>query len=259
MARKNGKDRGILEWPPGSKIWFVRIYVNGKEKRFACDNKSQAKDLYGRLRADIREGKYFPEKYKQLKKVTLKDWINSYIEGSTNRGIAGERHYGKFWSKLWGMRSLDQVTTEDCRKIQAKLLAKGRLKPASINRRFSFLRHLFNLAIKDKKLVGNPVSEIKFFPEAKRTRFLIDIEIEKLRSVMHDKDWDFVGFAIETGLRREEQFKLRWDEISFETSTLTVPLPKGGKSRIVPLSDSALEILRGQESIFHSPWVFPKV
>ncbi len=38
---------------------------------------------------------------------------------------------------------------------------------------------------------------------------------------------------------------------------MTIPLPKGGKTRHVPLSDGAQAILRSQDSFIRSPWVFP--
>ena len=62
MARKDGKDRGITQ-RKGRDGWWVRLYANGRERWHRCDTKSQAKALYGRLKADIREGKYFPEKF----------------------------------------------------------------------------------------------------------------------------------------------------------------------------------------------------
>jgi len=31
MARKHGRDRGILEKPQGSNTWWVRIFVNGPQ------------------------------------------------------------------------------------------------------------------------------------------------------------------------------------------------------------------------------------
>ena len=68
---------------------------------------------------------YFPEKFAQTKEVTLRTWINEYIEeGSTNRSIQSERHYGRFWKLLLGKRVLSQVTTDECRRIQAKLNAR---------------------------------------------------------------------------------------------------------------------------------------
>lgn len=50
MARKNGKDRGILEFPSKSGKWFVRVWLNGREKRFRCSTKREAKALYGRVK-----------------------------------------------------------------------------------------------------------------------------------------------------------------------------------------------------------------
>src|SRR3712207_5881886 len=31
VARKDGKDRGVVEKPKGSGKWWVRLYVNGRE------------------------------------------------------------------------------------------------------------------------------------------------------------------------------------------------------------------------------------
>ncbi len=33
MAREHGKDKGPLAHPKGSGKWWVRIYVNGRERR----------------------------------------------------------------------------------------------------------------------------------------------------------------------------------------------------------------------------------
>jgi len=254
MARKNGRDRGIV-FKDGK--WWCRLFVNGREKWYRADNKTQARALYGRLKAEIREGKYFPEKFENLKDNSLRSWIDRYLEGSTNLGIANERHYGRFWRLLMGKRLLAQISTEDCRRIQAKLKAKGQLKPATINRRFAFLRHVLMVAVKDGKLNRNPVSGLKFFPEPKMTRYYSNEELQNLQAIMKPKDWALVAFAVETGLRRGEQFGLKWTQVSFETSTLTIPLPKGGKTRYVPLSEKAKEILRSLNSFLESPWVFP--
>jgi hypothetical protein len=102
MARKDGKDRGIVEKPKGSGIWWVRIFVNGRETWKRADNKTQAKTLCGRLKAEIREGKYFPEKFKKHKDLTLRVAIAKHLEGSTNRNLRGEKTYGRYWTLLWG-------------------------------------------------------------------------------------------------------------------------------------------------------------
>jgi len=213
MARKDGKDRGILQ-RKGREGWWVRLYVNGRERWFRCDTKSQAKALYGRLKADIREGTFFPEKFAPRKDITLRAWILRCLDGSTNRDIENERRYGRRWSLLLGKRLLADVSREDMRQVQAHMRAKLKPHPtnapkdfqpkrrwsdATINRHFSFLRHVLMLAVKDGKLTQNPVSGLKFFPEVKRTRWLAGVGLERLRGVMQHSDWKLVAF----GLRRD--------------------------------------------------------
>lgn len=85
MARKGGIDRGICQ-RKGRKGWWVRLHVNGRERWHKCDTKSQARVLYGRLRADVREGKYFPDKFAPKHDTTVRAWITRYLEGVTSKG-----------------------------------------------------------------------------------------------------------------------------------------------------------------------------
>jgi len=257
MARKHGKDRGIVEKPKGSGKWWVRLFVNGRERWFRADNKTQARVLYSRLKADIREEKYFPDKFQKPKAVTLRTAITNHLAGSTNRTLQNEKPFGRFWILLWGKRLITDITIEDCRSVQAKLKAEGKWQPTTINRYFAFLRHVLMIAVQDEKLTRNPVSRVKFFPEAHRVRFFSDDELVRLHGLIDSDNWKVVAFALETGLRRSEQFQLRWEHISFESRTLTIPLPKGGRTRHVPLSQEAMIILRSWESFLNSPWIFP--
>jgi len=253
MARPEGKNRGIT-FKDGK--WWVRLFANGREKWYRAENKTQAKALYGRLKADLREEKYFPEKFQKAKALTLRTAIARHLEGSTNRNLLGEKTYGRFWTLLWGKRLITDISTEDCRSIQAKLSGQGNWKPATINRYVAFLRHVLMMAVTDGKLTRNPVSGVKFFPESNRVRFFSDDELLHLHGLIDPDNWKVVAFALETGLRRDEQFSLRWSHITFEAQTLTIPLPKGGRTRHVPLSVEALEILRSLDSILISPYVF---
>ena len=128
MARKDGRDRGITQ-RKGRKGWWVRLYIDGRERWFRCDNKSQAKALYGRLKADIREGTFFPEKFSPRKDITLRAWILRCLDGSTNRDIENERRYGRRWSLLLGKRMLADISREDLRQVQAKMRAKLKARP----------------------------------------------------------------------------------------------------------------------------------
>ena len=274
MARKDGKDRGIFERKdrPG---WWAQVFVNGRAQTYRCDTKTQAKALYGRLKAEIREKKFFPEQFAASKDITLRAWIRRYLDGCSNRGVGNEERYGRRWSLLLGWRLLREITTEELRRLQTSMRArrlkiealkrqgkkpKGRgWSDATINRHFSFLRHVLMLAMKEGWINRNPVSGVRFFPEVNRTRFLTDDELTRLRNVMAAEDWMLVAFAIETGLRQGEQFPLRWDQVDLENGVLTIPMPKGGKTRHVPLSEGAKQLLRSLESFLSSAYVFPGI
>jgi hypothetical protein len=109
MARKGGKDRGVVF---KKNVWWVRLVHNQRERWHKCDTKSQAKALYQRLRADIREEKFFPEKFTTKQDITLRAWIRRCYEGSTNKNKVGEKVYAKRWSLLLGGRLLSDISTE---------------------------------------------------------------------------------------------------------------------------------------------------
>ena len=267
MARKGGKDRGLV-FKKGS--WWVRLVHRGREKQYKCDSKSQAKALYQRLRADIREEKFFPEKYAAKEDITLRAWIARCLEGSTNKSLGNEKRYGRRWSLLLGKRLLADISTEDLRRMQARMRAKLKTDKktkqprrqwadATINRHFAFLRRVFSLAVKDGKLLRNPLSRFEFFNEEHVVRFLSDEELKRLKGVISAEGWALVQFAIETGLRQSEQFGLRWDCVDLENGILIIPMPKQGETHMVPLTDAAKAILRALGTFLESPFVFPAV
>lgn len=248
------KERGITQRKDRSG-WWVRTWINGRQRWFKCDSKSQARALYGRLRADVREQKFFPEQYKAKAPLTLRQWIKRCLQGSTNRDAKHEIQRAEYWAKLWGSRALSDITSEDIRQHQARMVSSGEYQPATINRYFSALRRILTLAVQDGKLNRHPMKGVKFLPEAVKDRFFSDDELTKCRALMTDEEWQRVAFAIETCLRRSEQFGLRWADVNFDSKTLSIPLPKGKRTRRVPLSEGALTILRSLDLL--SPFVFP--
>ncbi|MBS0150711.1 MAG: site-specific integrase [Nitrospira sp.] len=149
-----------------------------------------------------------------------------------------------------------RVKREALRAQGKKVVGRG---PAdsTINRHLTFLSAVLNRAKREGLIDRNPCEGIRRFPEVRKTRFLTDAELIHLKNVMLPEHWAMVALAIETGLRREEQFGLRWDCVDFENAVLTIPLPKGGKTRHVPLTPWAIAILRGNTSFLTSAYVYP--
>ncbi len=257
MGRKSGQDKGVFERPTGSGIWWVRYMWQGREVRRKIGRKTDAKNYYARVRAQILEGRYEPEKPRE---VSLGQWMAEFTPTITGRTAKQQRGYAAFWSERLGNRPLVSVKTGELERIQASLSEEGRLARNTINRYFAFLKHSFNVAIRDGLVKENPVKGVQFFKEPKgRTVFLSEADEAKLKESFPPDSWPFVVFAIHTGLRQAEQFTLRWENIDTASRVLTIPLSKSGETRHVPLNDIALLILRELKArqVTLSPWVFP--
>jgi hypothetical protein len=81
MARTNGRDRGVT-FKDGA--WWTRLYLHGRERWYRCDNKTQAKAVYGRLKADQREGKLF-DKQKPVSFKALAEDYHAIVEARRRR------------------------------------------------------------------------------------------------------------------------------------------------------------------------------
>ncbi len=93
------QDRGVFEKPVGSGIWWVRYTWQGKEVRRKIGRKTHAKDYYARVRAQILEGRYEPEKPRV---VTLGAWLAEYMQTVTAVSLSQQKGYAKFWTETLG-------------------------------------------------------------------------------------------------------------------------------------------------------------
>ena len=66
-----------------------------------------------------------------------------------------------------------------------------------------------------------------------------------------------VEVAINTEMRRGEQFKLQWPDVNFPTRTITVRRSKSGEARHLRMNDRTIAILRALPSRLKSLWVYP--
>jgi site-specific recombinase XerD len=256
MARAK-QDRGVFERPVDSGIWWVRYTWQGKEIRRKIGRKTDAKNYYARVRAQILEGRYEPEKPRV---VTLGAWLGEYMETVTSVSLSQQRGYAKFWTNTLGGRPVASIKSAELERIQVSLREAGKLAPSTINRHFAFLKHTFNIALRDGLIKENPVKGVHFFKEPKgRTVFLSEADEAKLKESFSPEYWPYVELAIHTGLRQSEQFNLRWENIDMTSRVLTVPVSKSGLTRHVPLNDTALAVLRDLKArqVILSPWVFP--
>ena len=247
------KQRGIFEKNPNSGVWWIQYYANGCRHREKVGLKSVAIARYQQRKTEAREGRLpaLP------RRVPFDALVHEYLE--TVRGRLRSfpilTIYARRWIEVFSTRPLTSIlpmTIERCIAQREQEVA-----PATVNRELAFLKRVFAVALKNKFISENPAKEVKFLREPSgRVRWLSDEEEVQLHAEVAEADWKIIAFAIYTGLRRGEQFGLRWDKIDLANHVATIPRSKHGGVRHVPLNDTAMAILLSLPSRSHSPWVF---
>jgi integrase len=252
------KPRGIYEMPADSGVWWVQYFdENGRRHREKIGPKRLAMEVYQKRKTAIRERRFFPERLRR-RDWLLSEVIDDYLARNRNklRWFDHYERYGAIWKAAFPGRTLTQIVPGDVERYVAA--RRQDVAPATVNRELAFLRRVYNVAIDDGRAEINPVKSKIFFRENNaRVRFLGDDEQTRLRDAVGPDVWPLVAIALHTGLRRSEQFNLRWEHVDFTTGILTVPRSKHGEARRVPMNDTVRDILRTFPSRLKAAWVFP--
>jgi len=255
MARSTEKKhRGVYEHPPGSGEWWIHYYADGRRHREKVGGKQAAINRYQQRQVEKREGR-LPQPQRN---VAFDAFVREYLETTRTRlrSFPMLQIYAKRWIKFFGSRPLRAILPLMIERYVAQ--REKQVAPATVNRELAFVKRLFAVAMENGLVDRNPAKPVKFLREPSgRVRFLSDEEEVALRAKVGKKDWPVIAFALNTGLRRGEQFNLRWDNVNLANRVLTIPRSKHGGSRHVQLNDTAMAILRALPSRFHSRWVFP--
>jgi integrase len=265
MARAGRKDRGLLSKKDstGKLLWYVRLYDNGKERRFgAFKNKTEARDFYEKAKQEQKQGQFFPERYHHGAHVLVEKLLTRHAETTTVKKQAAEQHYMAWWKeRVKGLR-LNQVNAAVIEDAQRVLLAQN-LAPQTVLHYLKSLRHVLNNAVRDGQLDRNPFARVQLVKvQNGKTRFLSPEEETRLLDKLGPIYGPWVRLAMLTGLRLGEKVRLRWADVDLERGLLTLPETKAGTVQYVRLNEEAKEILRTRQiqqmnRNVVSPFVFP--
>lgn len=161
--------------------------------------------------------------------------------------------------KEFGARPISEITLRDVEAFQNKRALE--VKPATVNRDFETLRHMFTKAVEWEYVSKNPARLVKLLKTPPgRIRYLSFEERDRLllecahNSMLHAA----VIIALETGMRRGELMRLKWEDISFETQVIYLYRTKSNEARAIPISNRLLVFLRRLYSERVGEFVFEK-
>jgi integrase len=205
--------------------WYhFRKQIEGKLYYKALKlRKGQERLLSERLEQVENEvtARHFGLSFEKIQTIKLSAFIERYLEikkdkkswdrDSQRLGVIGE---------LWGHIGLSGIGRQQIEKLERYLIDERKIKPATINRYFEILRHLFNVAIEEGYLKENPLKGYQFFVEDGQRRALSRDEISRIlesakkmqakaKSSIPAIIYDLILFALNTGMRISEILFLR--------------------------------------------------
>lgn len=281
MARMGRKDRGLLSRinAAGEKVWYVRLWHEGRERRFGSfPTKTKAREFYEKAKLEQQEGRFFPERYQHGGYELVSEFFTAHSSRRAHRrDQRSERGFQAWWTEFFKDQRLNAITPEALEQARKQLLTKGSdvnadpprpCTPQRVNRYLAWLRHALNVAIRDGKLSSNPVRKLTMYREPSGcTRYLTLEEEAALCSAIGPTYAPWIRLAILTGLRRSEQFGLRWTDVDLTQGILTLRRTKAGSVQHLPLNEEAKRLLAGLHAVaearaiatpaLRSPWIFP--
>lgn len=227
--------------------WQVRIKRDDISVTKTFLNKKDGEAWARLTEADIERDVFIPRAKKTSD--TLGELFDQYIKevAPLHRSPTTRFMVASLKNKLGGTK-VDE--------FDARVLAGWRddrlkeVKAASVLRELNTLSAMLNHARKEWCIpINNPVADIKR-PAAStsRARRLLGDEESRLVGALTNIHSGIVRFAIATAMRRGEILSLLWSNVDFDARVAVLPITKNGDMRHVPLSNTAVAILKAQRA-----------
>lgn len=230
-------------------IWYIDYYAGGaRHKEAVGPRKKDAEAALGKIKNDIREGRWFPRK---VRVVPFEDLADEYerlakVKKSFDSSKKGHLRVIREYFKGRLLSTLTTLDVERFKNDRMETPTKSH-RPrcgTTVNRELATLRAMLYKGVRWEMIEKNPAARIKMFPESPgRNNFLTVAEAGRLLDACLPHLRPIVLCALETGMRQGEILGLKWADIRNGQIYLTGDRTKNGKSREVPVSQRLAEEL----------------
>ncbi|QLR43806.1 tyrosine-type recombinase/integrase [Enterobacter sp. RHBSTW-00994] len=282
----------LLIKPNGSKLWYMKYRIDGKEKKLAFGpypdvSLLTARQLRDSARIKMRAGvdpavdkKIAQQKKKngQTFRQIAMNWHADHRRWSAHYATTIQRRLEMYVFPDIGDRYIDQIVTEDLLFTLRKVENKGFMEVTA--RLKNYVTEIMRYAVKKQLIKSNPALDLdgEFTPP--ETQHYPALPLEKLPELLSRTD-NYSGrlltqYALKLSLlffvRSSELRFARWSEIDWQQKLWIIPEEReqienvrfshrGTKMKtqhIVPLSDQAMAILKQTEALSgHLAFIFP--
>jgi integrase len=177
------------------------------------------------------------------------------------RGYKNERYVIKTLKHVFRHRKLSDLTPEDAERF--KTTRSGAVKPATVNRELTILKHMLSKAQEWKFIPINPFRGVRFLRVPKQIERVLEMDEEKrlvaaCNRVRSPFLRHFVLLALNTGMRRSELLSLEWPQVDLIGRGIRVVNAKSSSGeRIIPMNETAYALFQDLAVERSSYLVFP--
>jgi integrase len=232
--------------------WQVQIRRQGHSPLSRTFRLRADAELWARqTEAEIDRGG-LPIDSRVLRSLTVADLLNRYAAEVVPRKRSADR-------EIYTLRvilrhpiarlSLHRLTASEVAKYRDYRLSL--VKSDTLRRELGIVRHCVEVARNEWGFVlpSNPVHQVKL-PRAgnPRERRVNPGELERLLAACKTSRCRWlpavIQLAVETGMRRSELLGMRWNDLDLKARTVLLRNTKNGLPRTVPLSTSAINVIK---------------
>jgi integrase len=157
----------------------------------------------------------------------------------------------------FGRLPIDVITPAQVERF--KITRSEKISSAGTNRDLAALRFMLNFAMRQGYIQRNSVTGTRFLPEGPGSmRVVSHDEQEKYLAKASPLLRDVATMIVETGMRPEEVYTIRKENVHLARRYLFVPSGKTKFARRnVPLTDATFEVLKRRLAKAKGPYLFP--
>lgn len=288
MPPKNGqvmyrdkKEKGLVLRASyaGSKSFYLYKYFDGRPRLIKIGNFPRVSIADARIAArelknKIESGQYQDiSKHPRTNQLTFKELVDEYItqhvEINSNNPQKSKKDVLKRVKNASHLfdKTLSVISKKDMQAVFDSIVSRG--SHIEANRVIAYLSPIFNRAVAKGYIDCNPTQNIKKNKERRRDRYITIEEKDRFFKALYELEnetmRDIFLLALFTGARKGNIVSMRWDKISFENKTWTIPAKsninkqgsKNGMPLVIHLNEESMTILSDRKKASSSKWVFP--
>ncbi|POB09495.1 tyrosine-type recombinase/integrase [Sulfobacillus sp. hq2] len=252
----------------GDRTWLIRIFIGrdpktGKRKylnKTVHGTKKEAQQELNALLRDQDTGTLVT-----TQRITLNEYLDQWLEAAAKPRLRPQTSedykaiLNRYVRQPLGYRRLSTIQPLDLQKLYSEMLERG-LSPRTIRYTHVILSSALKQAVRWQMLSQNPADKVSVPKQQRREMHALNPEeTKRFLSAAESSRWlTLFQFALVTGMRPEEYFGLRWEDIDWHNGRVQVKRvlvrPKGGgwrfdepktkKGRSIPIPQTLVASLK---------------